>query len=644
MSEHDSAAPSAPVPVLLLFQPDHPALEAVRSAAAQRGTPLIERGAEGFEPADDLPQDWLLAVTDDALPALLEAASARRATVAFLPAAGSVLPRLFALPKTVDAQVALAFEGERMAIDITRCNGELVLTTVAIGDVPFLDQRGRAYLRMQRSRWRRSLLALNLFWGAARSLFSIRPSAVKLHIGDEDKPRRTAVTGVVVMENDVDKLSSALMGERLSARDARLSALLLAPASVAAYLAVLLRSAFGGSTLPRALSFLKTRRMAIESEQPLAYRIDGRRRSAARIEFEVSPKALHIRPGPGFVDDHPVSAEARDTLRLRTLPENELRLASIREGLPLFTHALEDDFKDLFLLLRDNARLTPDYVILMIAATLIAGLGLVLDSAAVIIGAMVLAPLMAPIISLAMGVLRRDSGLLQDSMRAIGVGIALALTAAATLAWLLPHQPITSEIEGRLHPSLLDLGVAVVSGIAGAYAHARENVMKSLPGVAIAVALVPPLAVSGIGIGWGEARVFGGAMLLFLTNLVGISAAAALTFLVLGYAPIKTAARGLRIMAVAIALLALPLYVSLDRLVEVWRLETQLRGVVLEGELQALHLNEPQVRLEPDLVVVRAVLSAPGLPGEAQMDRIKAALEAELQRPVRLELDVRLVR
>lgn len=641
----------------LIFRADHPALETLRRCAQSAGTALDEvevtafletpvevRAVGGAEDGGAPPPHWILAVDDEQVPPIMDRAARAGSVLGFVTAPGSVLLRLFELPKKVEQQARIALCEKTIKVDLTRCNDEVVLAIAAIGDVPFLDHRGRPFLRMQTSRWRRWMLTVGVYWNTVRHLFDIRPTAVRLHIGEEEKPRRTAVTGIVVLENDADQLSNSLLGERLSARDGRLSAMLVAPASVTAYLAALGRAAFGGSKLPRALSFVKTRRLRVESDRPLVYRLDGRRRSAESIEFRVEPGALRIKPGPAFAEDHPQGNDAKDTLKLRTLPENEARLASFRQGLPLFTHALEEDFKDLFLLLRDNARVTPDYVILMILSTLIAGLGLVLGSAAVIIGAMVLAPLMAPIVSLAMGVLRRDSGLMQDSMRAIGVGVGLALAAAAVLAFVLPLRPLTAEIESRLHPSLLDLGVAVFSGVAAAYAHSRESIMKSLPGVAIAVALVPPLAVSGIGIGWGDTRVFGGAMLLFLTNLVGISAAAALTFLVLGYAPISRAAKGLRLMAIATAALALPLYWSLSGIVEVWNIETQLRSLALQAGEHAIRLTDPRVQLQGDLVVVRAVAGAPDWLDAGQADVIKQQLETALDRPVRLELEFRLVR
>src|SRR5690606_13657999 len=166
------------------------------------------------------------------------------------------------------------------------------------------------------------------------------------------------------------------------------------------------------------------------------------------------------------------------------------------------------------------------------------------------------------IISLAMGLLRNDQGLLRGSMKSILVGLSIALVTSALVAVLVPLQRITPEIASRLQPSLFDLGVAIASGIAGGYAYAREKVMKSLPGVAIAVALVPPLCVAGIGIGWLDHDMVFGAMLLFLTNLAGIALAAAISFLVLGFAPISRPAQGAKRLALSLALsllLAVPL-------------------------------------------------------------------------------------
>jgi uncharacterized hydrophobic protein (TIGR00271 family) len=643
-----ATATKAPRRVALVYDDaDAQLLDRVRGAAAERGIELIELDAAAVVDAParagDV-TDWIVVVAEVRLPALADIAVQVQARVAVIPLKGSAIARLLDLPKTLDEQIDLAFSGESIQIDVTYCNDELVLGVAAIGDVPFLDARGRAFVLAQSSLRRRWAAAIGVFIGAVRRLFSIRPTRIGLQVGDEEKPRRTAVTGIVVLENDADHLSAQLLGEDSSARNGRLSAMLFAPASVAAYVAALVRATVGVGSLPRALSMVQTRTLQIECEQPLPYRIDGRRRSARQIRFEVWPRALAVKAGAGFAENNPEGQKDRDTLRLKTLPENEARLASISSRLPLFTHALEDDFKELFQLLRENARVTPDFVILMLASSLLAGFGLVLSSAAVIIGAMVLAPLMAPIVSLSMGILRRDTRLLRQSGRTIAIGVLLALSAAALLALITPLQRVTAEIDARLHPSLLDLAVAVISGIAAAYAHARESVIKSLPGVAIAVALVPPLAVAGIGLGWGDLRIFGGAALLFLTNLVGIAATAALTFLVLGYAPIHTAVRGLRVLALATLLMALPLTVSFAHIVQVWRYENAVVSAPVDTGSQNLALTETSVRIDGDIVVVRAtVISALPLTAQ-QADRIKQQLQQRLNAEVRVELQQRLVR
>ena len=131
---------------------------------------------------------------------------------------------------------------------------------------------------------------------------------------------------------------------------------------------------------------------------------------------------------------------------------------------------------------------------------------------------MVLAPLMAPIIALSMGLLRYERRLVRQSLWKIGAGIFLALLTSILLTLLSPYQPFTGEMQGRLNPTVLDLIVAIAAGIAGAYTKSFKEILQSLAGVAIAVALVPPLAVAGVGLGRFDPSFFGHAFLLFLTT------------------------------------------------------------------------------------------------------------------------------
>jgi uncharacterized hydrophobic protein (TIGR00271 family) len=199
---------------------------------------------------------------------------------------------------------------------------------------------------------------------------------------------------------------------------------------------------------------------------------------------------------------------------------------------------------------------------------LLATFGLYLNSAAVIIGAMVLAPLMNPIVSISMGLLRSDRTLFNESAKTIVIGVLLALLASALIALLFPHKPVTEEMLGRLNPSLLDLAVAIISGIAAAYSKSFREVAQSLAGVAIAVALVPPLAVAGIGLGNADWYFFLQAFLLFSTNLVGIILAATFTFRVLGYSPVVRNKRGISFVILSLILITIPLSLSYTQIVD----------------------------------------------------------------------------
>ena len=181
---------------------------------------------------------------------------------------------------------------------------------------------------------------------------------------------------------------------------------------------------------------------------------------------------------------------------------------------------------------------------------------------------MLLAPLMTPIVSLAMGILRGNIDLFKNSIGKIVTGVIIALLSSALITFLFPHKPITAEMLARLNPTLLDLGVAIISGIAAAYSKSFKEIIQSLAGVAIAVALVPPLAVAGIGIGRWDFHFFYQAYLLFSTNLVGIIIAATFTFRVLGYSAVVRSRRSLGVVFIFLVLIAIPLYLSYSRIVE----------------------------------------------------------------------------
>lgn len=192
---------------------------------------------------------------------------------------------------------------------------------------------------------------------------------------------------------------------------------------------------------------------------------------------------------------------------------------------------------EVYLSIWRGARPRIDFFVMIGLAAAIAGLGLRLNSAAVIIGAMLVAPLMSAVIGLGLGVVQGDTRLLRVAVRALLRGIGLAVTVGLLVGLLTDIRVPTAEMLARTQPTLIDLAIALLSGAAGAYALSRKGVSTSLPGVAIAAALVPPLTTVGLCLAMGRFYLAGGALLLFVANLVAINAAGALVFLWLGFGP-----------------------------------------------------------------------------------------------------------
>jgi uncharacterized hydrophobic protein (TIGR00271 family) len=168
----------------------------------------------------------------------------------------------------------------------------------------------------------------------------------------------------------------------------------------------------------------------------------------------------------------------------------------------------------------------------------IATLGLVQNSPAVIIGAMLISPLMGPIMATGLGLAVGDFYLALKAIGTLVASIAVAVGLSALIVWILPFHSETGEILARTNPTLLDLAIALFSGLAGSVVVGRaggSDGVTALPGVAIAVALMPPLCTMGFGMGSGwNMRILGGAGLLFLTNLVAIVSSAFIVFLLIG--------------------------------------------------------------------------------------------------------------
>lgn len=211
------------------------------------------------------------------------------------------------------------------------------------------------------------------------------------------------------------------------------------------------------------------------------------------------------------------------------------------------------------------------FAALMTMSVLIAVMGLLADSTAVVIGAMLVAPLMSPVLGASAALVVGEPAQFFRQLAVLTVGTVGAIGLAAGTSFVFPGSmdPLPAEIVARTSPNLLDLGIALAAGAAGAYAQIRRAAADAITGVAVAVALVPPLAVVGICLEIQEFGLAMGALLLFLANVAGIIMSAAMTFLVCGLVSHHRLrlgsgyiVGGLRWAALAVIVMVLPLHIT----------------------------------------------------------------------------------
>ncbi|UZD24500.1 TIGR00341 family protein [Algoriphagus halophytocola] len=482
------------------------------------------------------------------------------------------------------------------------------------------------------------------FWEGVKTRFSqliklfrrvkLKPYTITYKNGKEKSKIEIAAMGILAVAHCESNLIFRRVIEQSGLDDGRIHLLILAPKSLFSLIQFGLQNLFfpiKGGTLPKFVGYISTSEVCLSSSERIQFAVDGEEKEAKELKISLVEEKIKILPGARLQEKEP--SEGPKSINVAALPTGRLKEELLHSYLPWVRHATAEEFKDLFTLLRTNSQTSSTYLVLMALSTMIATFGLFGDSAPVVIGAMILAPLMGPIISLAMGMLRQDSLLIKNSLITIFWGVIVGLFFSILISLITPLEVLNDQILARIRPNLLDLGIAIASGVAGAYAYSKEEISKTLAGVAISVALVPPLAVAGIGIGWMDQEVFGGAMLLLGTNLAGITMAAALTFLLLGFSPFRLAKRGLFISMGILIAIALPLGLSFSKMVKENSIIQDLSGKEIPHGL----LREVKVvQMEP-LKLSVTILSENAL-DENDFRAIKAEIEEKIGRPASIEL------
>jgi uncharacterized hydrophobic protein (TIGR00271 family) len=303
--------------------------------------------------------------------------------------------------------------------------------------------------------------------------------------------------------------------------------------------------------------------------------------------------------------------------------------------------------------IRNGAVLSRAYLLMNVLAAAIASYGLFGNSPSVVISAMIVAVLLGPIVGVSLALVDIDMKLLLKSLCTLLAGATVVMVTAFIIGSIHKDMPITNEITARTAPNLLDLMVALAGGAAGAYATVSPHLSIAVVGVAIAVALVPPLSAAGILFARGEVDLAFGALLLIFTNMVAIQFASSVVLWLNGFRRIsRTAglsllafAQGNAISIVILLALAVVFTTSLHRVVARQLYEASARFALQEGIKDSPGSHLVEVRFDetaPGNTIIRAVMRGPHQPSTAQV----AALEAQLPIPphrTAVELRIRFV-
>lgn len=286
----------------------------------------------------------------------------------------------------------------------------------------------------------------------------------------------------------------------------------------------------------------------------------------------------------------------------------------------------------------------PIYYLMLGLSALIAGFGLLADSPAVVIGAMLVSPLMMPIFGVSVALSRGDLALLRNALLSEFGGVALVIALSFLLGMLPLAMAETPEMFARTSPTLMDLFVAVLAGLAGCFAMIDERISPALPGVAIATALTPPLATSGLCLALGSYSGAWGAFLLFFANFLAILAVATLVFIRAGFVGRDevgtTGDLVRRFLAAGVGLLVVTVLLTqqLIHIVQDRRTSQAIHSVLeheLEDEPNATVLNVLHDRRNGRLEVL-AVLRTANVLSPRVVQTVEEALSHRLEEPVTL--------
>lgn len=347
----------------------------------------------------------------------------------------------------------------------------------------------------------------------------------------------------------------------------------------------------------------------------------------------------------------PATKDVEDDLETKTktetdddevIKQKETQLESYKQFIAKQFSNQKVNYPEVRVAIEANALPSRMFFVMNVLSAIIASYGLITNSAAVVIGAMLVAMMLGPITGIALAIIDYRLPLLRKSLLTLMAGVSLVVMVGFVVGSLHNGQPLTAEILSRTQPTSMDLMIALAGGTAGAYAMVSPHLSVAVVGVAVATALVPPLAASGILLSHGEIYLGLGALILAITNIIAIQFTNALVLWVLGFRRLvkndyksNTFLTFLRRNAVSLSLLiGLGIYLSIN-------LKTNARQQKFENNVNETInsyfydkgnvLTNTQFDKTDDHQVVRAVIRGETTPSSYDVRQIEATITQDIQ-------------
>ncbi len=287
--------------------------------------------------------------------------------------------------------------------------------------------------------------------------------------------------------------------------------------------------------------------------------------------------------------------------------------------------------------IRENAKGDFDFFILTIFAGIIITLGLVVNSAAVVIGGMLLAPLVWPILSLSMAIVKGRSRLIQSSIFTLLKSAAIIFVIALFLGFLSPDYALQgSEFLSRTSPTIFELLIALAAGFVGAFVIVYPKIGVAIAGVVIAAAIVPPIAVMGISMAHGNLSMAGGAFILFMSNLIAVTFSSSILFLISrfkGPASEKGQERrksSIRWASILLIFMAMPLFLITSKVVNESKRQNTIREtitvIIPDSTVTNVEIDE-----QIEITTIEITLQYSGNLSEKQINELRDILSIKMK-------------